>query len=154
MSNLIYGNIIGEFNQATNAQIKSLMTNFCIDNSLGIHFLPLFLSPNNTKYIGFQISDDFDVCYCERFMPPIIYTYDGTPMLDTFYKDLDKLKELICKIFSFNFIEKIELKFSYIEVDEEEYEICSTNIDEVERIILSKYLSSISVPVIKVIINK
>ncbi len=87
-------------------------------------------------------------------MPPIIYTYDGTPMLDTFYKDLDKLKELICKIFSFNFIEKIELKFSYIEVDEEEYEICSTNIDEVERIILSKYLSSISVPVIKVIINK
>ena len=104
--------------------------------------------------INFQLSDNFLIHYCEFFMEPIIYDLDGTPKLDSFYKDLDKLQRLLQTIYSFEFVDMVELRFSYVEVDECDYEICETNIDKMKPMFLSKYLCSTQIPVVKFIIKR
>ncbi len=57
-------------------------------------------------------------------------------------------------IFCYDLVDHIELRFSFVEVDESEYKEHITNINMVKSVILSEYLKSVQMPVIKVIIYK
>ena len=87
-------------------------------------------------------------------MEPIIYTLNGKPIIGRLSKDLDVLEELINMIFCYDLIDHIELRFSFVEVDEREYKEHITNINMMKSVILSEYLKSAQMPVIKVIIYK
>jgi len=87
-------------------------------------------------------------------MEPIIYTLNGKPIIDRINNDLDILEGLINTILCYDLVNHIELRFSFVEVDECEYEEYITNINMMRSVILLEYLKSVQMPVIKVIIYK
>ena len=132
--------------------ICSSIRAYCKKHNIGVHF-----ENNNAetcKNILFQLSDNFHVLHCEQFMEPIIFTYEGIPIVDSIIRDLDTLEGLIKGIFHYNLVNEIELRFSYIEVDECEYEKIETDICKMKSVIFSQYLKSTQFPVIKVTIKK
>ena len=86
-------------------------------------------------------------------MEPVIYSH-GVPQIENLLNDLDKLYGLINLIMNFKFVDKVELRFSYAEVDECEYSVCETSVEQMKDIILEQYLSTIGFPVINVVIEK
>ncbi|MBQ7335997.1 MAG: hypothetical protein IJW92_05955 [Clostridia bacterium] len=155
MSNMIHGTVyyttrppLGDFD--------SDWTRYCLDNEFAIHFLSLHHNISTGKgTIVFELADSFVAHCCENFMDIVLYTVDGHPILDPIHKDLGKLKGLVQKIFDFKSVEMVELRFSFGEVIEEDYEICKTNLDGMTNVILSKYLEEATqVPTIKVMIEK
>ena len=155
MSNFIYCNIICKpANKDYVLLVRSSIVKYCINNGIGVHFERKNVDKCEFNRIKFQLSDDFDIYYCERFMEPIIYTLNGKPIIGRLSKDLDVLEELINMIFCYDLIDHIELRFSFVEVDEREYKEHITNINMMKSVILSEYLKSAQMPVIKVIIYK
>lgn len=155
MSNFIYGNIFCDsLSKDDIVLICSSIKNYCINHDIGVHFEKTMLVTFDINSIRFQLSDDFDVLYCEHFMEPIIYTLNGKPIIDPINKNLDVLEGLIKGILCYDSVNKVELKFSYIEVDECEYKEYETNINMMKSVILLEYLKSVQMPVIKIIINK
>ena len=155
MSNFIFGRILcNDKTKIASSKIDFSMIELCVNNDFAVHFISTLPTKDTRADINFQLSDNFLINYCERFMEPVIYTQEGDPLLDNIYKDLNKLQTLILKIFEFDFVETIELRFSYIEVDENEYEICETSVDRMKDVILEKYLSDIGFPVVNIVINK
>ena len=155
MSNFVYGRIVvNDVAKLIDSKIDFSMVEFCIHNNFALHFVDVLSTKNNIGDITFRISDNFLVNYCEYFLEPIIYTLDGKPITENLCMDIKKMQGLIRRIFKFEFVEKIELRFSYVEVDEDDYEVCHASIDEIDRVILSKFLSSSEFPVICVIIER
>lgn len=155
MSNFIYGNIIcNDISQATNSKIDSCMVKFCLDNDFAIHFIESIPTKDTRRDISFQLSDNFLIRYCECFMEPIVYTMDNEALLDSISKDLKKISGLVNLIFSFEFVDKVEFRFSSPEVDESDYKICKTNLNEFGQLLLHEYLSSPCFPTIKVKLRK
>ena len=154
MSNFVYGKIFVDDDSVSliDSKIDFSMMKFSTQNNFALHFItPL---ANDKKDIFFCISDNYFVNYCEYFLEPIIYTLDGIPLTDALCKDLDKLHGLIERIFEFEFVEKVELRFSYVEVEEDDYEICKTSLSEMKNVVLKKYLSETDFPVINVVIER
>jgi len=155
MSNFIYCNILCKSASKDDVLlIRSSIEKYCINNGIGVHFERKILETCDINSIKFQLSDDFDICYCERFMEPIIYTLNGKPIIDRINNDLDILEGLINTILCYDLVNHIELRFSFVEVDECEYEEYITNINMMRSVILLEYLKSVQMPVIKVIIYK
>ena len=155
MSNFIYGRIVTtDKSIAVDSTLYYTMTNYCLLNEFGLHFIDTLPTKNTVKDLNFQLSDNSAVSYCEFFMEPIIYTLEGKPLTQKINNDISKIQGLICKIFEYPFIKKIELRFSYIEVDEEEYEVYQTSIYEMKKLIFEKFLSANGFPVMNIIITK
>ena len=155
MSNFVYGRVVvNDVTKLINSKIDFSIVNFCISNNFALHFIDSLPTKNTKGDINFQISDNFFVKYCEYFMEPVVYTLDGKPIIENLINDLNKLQGLIQIIFKFEFVEKIELRFSYVEVDEDDYEICKTCIEEMKSLILEKFLSNTNFPVINIVLNK
>ena len=153
MSNLIHVNVdCGSIYEVEINNLKSSIVHYCRDQSIGLHFLNALSNSKVAKSITFQLSDNDGIYYCEFFMEPIVYTQDGTPLLDPIIRDLRKLYGLIKKILQENFVKKVELRFSYVEVDDVDYEIFETTVEKMQRSILKKYLSECGFPVIKVVV--
>ena len=150
MSNFINGRIVVN-DRAIDSSIGFSMVEFALYNHFAVHFEDNKL---NTRDIFFKISDSFLFKYCDYYMEPIIYTLDGKPLTANINMDLDKLQGLIYTIFKYEFVERVELRFSDVEVDEWEYEVIKTNTVFMRNVILEKYLSEFSFPVINVIINR
>ena len=155
MSNFIYGKLTtNDITQLFNSKIDFFMIEYAVQNNFAVHFSNISVHKKNSGNMFFAISDNFFVNYCEYFLEPIIYTADGTPLLENLCKDLEKLYGLIKKMFEFGFVKEIELKFSYVEVDEDEYDTCMTSIENFKDTIIQKYKSTIGFPVIRVIVKK
>ena len=58
------------------------------------------------------------------------------------------------KIFEFEKVEKVELRFSWGEIIEEDYEIYETNLEEMKKMLLSIYLSNTVFPCANLIIHQ
>lgn len=156
MSNFLYGKILCNcVDKIIPSKIDFLITKYCINNNFAIHF---WGDSSKTKDIGeniyFSISDNFTIKYCEDFLKPIIYTLNGEPLLDNFLIDIAKLEGLLNLILSFEFVEKVELRFSYVEVDENEYEVCKIHLKDLKKSMLQKYLMATHFPVVKFIIEQ
>ena len=149
---MILGNIRCSFmSKDDEILICSSILTYCKKHNIGVHF-----ENNNAeacKDIVFQLSDNFHILHCEQFLEPIIFTFEGIPIVDSINKDLNTLEGLIKDVFLFNTVKEIELRFSYVEVDECEYEKMETDIYNMKSVILSQYLKSIQFPVIKIIIK-
>ena len=156
MSNFLHGRIIINDNCSLVSKINSEMVEFSIRNNFALHYIDTLPSKNTVGDINFIISDNFFVKYCECFLEPIIYTLDGVPIVEHLCKDLNKLQELVNIIFKYDFVENVELRFSYVEVNEEDYEVCETNVGEMKNIILEKFLSESDsgFPVLNIVINR
>lgn len=155
MSNFIYGRIV------VNSTVNSLKTNidfeiieYCAKNGFAVHFIETLPTKNTCKDINFCISDNFFVKYCNDFMQPIIYTLSGEPLTKNINDDISKLHGMIQIILGFEFVNCVELRFSYVEVDEDEYEVCVTSVANMHDLIIKKFLSNMDFPVIKVIIKR
>lgn len=154
MSNFIHGLIINEGSKEKPYSVmKNKLVQCCKDNDFSIHFLEESVEKSE-HIISFLLSDSCLINYCENFMAPIIYSIEGEPLLEGLLRDIDKLQKMIINIFSFKCVKMVELKFSFIEVDEDEYEICRTNVNNVKRTILNQYLCNLNMPVIKVLIER
>lgn len=154
MSTLIYGNLCckNSYN-IIDSHIDYSLTNFCINNEFGIHFLDSSLDKKTDEInILFQLTDNFLSCNCENFFEPIIYSLDGRPQIDNLSKDIEKLYGLIETAFSFGFVQRVELKFSFGEVEDFEYEVCNILLQDIRSILLQKYLMYTH-PIIKLIIK-
>ena len=155
MSNFINSRIICNYTgDIGSTKIDFALIEYAVKNNFGLHILGLGLTKENKIIIDFRISDNFLVEYCEYFLEPILYSPDGNALIESIGKDLDKLRGLAIKILNFDFVERIELRFSYVEVDEYEYELCETTIEDMKECILEKYLTYTDFPVIKVIIER
>ena len=155
MSNFLYGTIITVDNEnRIDSGLDFSMVRFALQNDFAIRFIDTIPTKDTSKNINFQISDNFFVLYCESFLETIIYTPDGIPLINNFDDDLDKLQGLVREIFNFEFVEKVELRFSFVEVDEVEYEICETCLEDMKDIINEKFLNESHFPVINVIIER
>ena len=153
MSNFILGNICCKLMSKDDAKsICSSIKAYCENHNIGVHFGND--NAEKCKNITFQLSDNFCMLHCEQFMEPIIFTFDGRPLVESIIRDLDTLEGLIKDIFRYNLVNRIELRFSYVEVEECEYEEYETNICKMKSVIFSKFMENTQVPVIKVIIKK
>lgn len=154
MSNFIHGSIICfSLKQIPYSTIKNELIMYCKSNEFSIQFSEVVIKKEET-IIKFQLSDNDSIKYCENFMEPIFYDTEGKPVLEGLLKDIEKLKGMVRNIFSFESVKRLELRFSFVEVDEEEYTIHKTSINDMERIILNQYLHSINVPTIEILIGK
>ena len=155
MSTLIYGNIVCDyFYDITKLRIDYKLIQFCLENDFGIRFLnSSFNQKSKEVNILFQLADNFLSSNCEFFLEPIIYNLKGEPQIDDLTKDIEKVYGLIKIALSFSIVKKIELNFSYVEVDEEEYELCRVSLTELKQAILKKYLEYKGIPVVRFIIN-
>lgn len=133
------------------AQIITTIDSYCSEHQIFSHFQDVFEDDENS--IVCYLSDDFDMQYSDHFMEPIIYTMEGIPFYEKIINDLDILQGLIKKVFEFNVVSKIELRLSFVEVDEFEYRVYETGINQMKHIIMSEYLTSSQVPVIKLVIH-
>lgn len=155
MSHFLSGKIfINDTTEWFESKIDFSIVEFCLQNNFAIQFYddPKYYN-KPIRSLLFRISDNFFVDYCEYFLEPIIYTNDGTPILESIKEDLDKLQNLIGKIFEFDFVEKVELRFSYGEAEECDYETVKASTSQVKKVILKEYLSDYYFPTIKVIIE-
>ena len=153
MSNLILGNVCCKSISKDDAKlICSSIKVYCKNHNIGVHFGNNYAE--KCENITFRLSDNFYTLYCEQFMAPIIFTFDGRPLVESIARDLDTLEGLMKDIFHHNLVNKIELRFSYVEVEEYEYEEYETNICKMKSVIFSKFMENAQVPVIKVIIKK
>ena len=91
--------------------------------------------------------------HCDFFMEPIIYSSEGVPLCDNLLKDIDKIYDLLQLIFSFDFAQKVELRFSFVEVDEDEFQVCHIRLREMKEVLLQKYLENSDIPVVKMVIT-
>ena len=74
-------------------------------------------------------------------------------MCDNLLKDIDKIYDLLQLIFSFDFAQKVELRFSFVEVDEDEFQVCHIRLREMKEVLLQKYLENSDIPVVKMVIT-
>ena len=154
MSNFIHGLIINDgLKEIPYLSIKNKLVQHCKDNDFSINFSEKSVSKDE-HIISFLLSDNYLINYCENFMEPITYSIEGEPLLEGLLRDIDKLQKMIMNIFSYECVKMVVLKFSFVEVDEGEYEICRTNVNDVKKTILNKYLRSLNMPVIKVLIER
>ena len=154
MINFLYGRIIvNDPTQKIASRLDFYMMHFCIKNNFALSFVDRLPTKHTVEDILFRISDSFLIEYCESFMEPVIYSH-GVPQIENLLNDLDKLYGLINLIMNFKFVDKVELRFSYAEVDECEYSVCETSVEQMKDIILEQYLSTIGFPVINVVIEK
>ena len=154
MSNFILGRIKKIYTDSSDEEFLFSLMSYCKSNGFAIHFRDNSSFDDSVGDIIFQLADNFEVNYCESFLEPIIYTLEGNPLLEKTLDDLNKLYGLIHHILSCCFVEKVELRFSYIEVDEDEYDSYEINLENMRDLILEKYKSSTTIPVIKLIIVK
>ena len=145
MSNFLYGRIlVTDSSKVMDSSIYSYITRFGDLNNFAVSFIDTLPTKSTPNDINFRISDNSHVQYCEYFLEPPIFTVDGFPIIEEFDSDLSKLQELIRGIFTFNFTQKIELRFSFVEVDEEEYEIYETDIENMKDVIFLMRIPSIT----------
>ena len=155
MSNFIYGRIISkEPKQVFYSKLDFSIIEVARNNNFALSFIDTLPTINTAKDVNFRISDNFMVKYCESFMEPIIYSADGKPLTKNIWEDLNKLQCLIREILKYDFVQKVELRFSYIEVDEEEYEILQSSVEEMKDLILNKYITDQAFPVANFVITR
>lgn len=154
MSNFVSTTIvINDTLELLNSKIDFLLLKYCIDNNIAIHFHSSLQERKHGEVV-LNISDNFFFNYCDCFLQPIIYTLQGRPLIENLKKDIYVLKGLMNIIMGFNFVEKIEMRLSYIEVDENDYEIYKISIDQLEESLLNIFLVAKGFPVVKVIIQR
>ena len=155
MSTLIFGNIIYDtYNKEIDTEIKCNMVQYCKDAKCGIHFLDERLFESNGKnHMPFQLSDDFNMETCDLFFEQLIYTTDGKPLTDALLRDIDVLYGLLKVAFEFNVVKQIELRFSFGEVNEEEYDVIHIQLELLNQTLFHKYTNTIGIPIVKLIIE-
>lgn len=150
MSTLVFGNIHCKKDAQISQQLQKDLTSYCQKNSIGIHFFAI-----SEKFeLSFQLSDDFQSPTCDAFLAPIIYTQEGQPILKDILQNLNVLYGMLVSIFDFNDVDFVVLRFSYVEVDEWEYEICNTSLLDFTEQALKKYLENYDIPVVKFVIKR
>lgn len=153
MSNFVYGRIVcNDLKQIIDSQIDFSITKYCVDHGFAVHFTDGTIINRSVNEITFQLSDNFLMYHCDRFLEPVVYTLDGKPRINSTVEDLKKVQGLVKTILENKYVEMIELRFSCAEVDEFEYDVCKTSCNDMVEAILSKYLSETDFPVIKVMI--
>lgn len=162
MSILIYLDIIFDNDTLKSSSkdfvssMKSSLINYCQYSTIGIHSKGVLLYNNNT-HMRFQLTDSFSSPTCERFMEPILYTLDGIPQINSLVNDISVLHGLLNIVLNYKQVKNIELRFSFGEVNEDEYRTFEIMLCEFKKIVLEQYLNlynDILIPTIKLIINK
>lgn len=154
MSNMLYGDIICTSSMSEQCGWEKKLVQYCLDNDFGIRYINAFHQANSEQVFRFQLADTFIQSNCEDLLAPMIYSEDGEPQTVSFCRDLEKLYGFVQEIFSLADVEKVILRFTPVEVDEEEYDVCVTVLPKMKQVIFQKFLGEQEFPVLKVIIYR
>ena len=162
MSNMILGDVyFSAFYRQHVIAVRNQLQIYCCKQGFGIHFLSheIFPVQNDSEKsegkIRFQLSDSFIAPNCEDFMDLVYYTKQGVPLIEPLKRDLEKLQGIVDIIFSFDFVNHLELRFSFVEVNEDEYEICRVSQSGLKKEVYERYIESKgNIPVVNFIITR
>lgn len=154
MSNMLYSDIICTSSITEQHGWEKKLVQYCLDYDFGLLYIDEFCRTDSELVFRVQLSDNFFQHNCEDFLAPMIYSEDGEPQTDSFCRDLEKLYGFVQEIFSLTDVEEVILRFTPVEVDEEEYDVCVTVLKKMKQIIFQKFLGEQEFPVLKVIIYR
>lgn len=161
MSTLIRGEVFSSEDSILFLFEKSNNFNFniidvCVKNKFGLYFndRPAEEREFLKNKIVFSISDNFLISNCEKFMEPIYYPEDSNPTYEKLRSDIKKLKQLMSTILAYDFIDRVELFISFVEVNLDEYKCLEIKLDTFEQVVFDEYLRCDDVPVIRLVVKR